>query len=267
MSTVMKQMIITLLTDFGTEDGYAGAIKGVILQKFPQAAVIDISHNIQPFNYRQAAFSLMNYAFYFPSGTIHLTVVDPGVGSSRHGLVIKTSDYFFVGPDNGVFSYLYQSVSFEAWRIREELFGSAVSPTFHGRDMFAPAVVKLLKREALDTFCEPVDHLSSFYESYEVLDDHQYRLKIIQVDHFGNLILNFTLTDWKKLDSPMAIKVQIGHSFLYGIKKSFWEVDQGQMVLTWDSSGFLQIAQNCGNASHTLRMKEGNHILLTISQT
>jgi S-adenosylmethionine hydrolase len=262
-----KPLIITLLTDFGTEDGYTGAIKGVILRKFPQAAVIDISHSIQPFNYRQAAFSLMNYAFYFPADTIHLVVVDPGVGSSRQGLVIKTSDHYFVGPDNGVFSYLYQSVSFEAWRIREELFKSAVSSTFHGRDVFAPAVVKLLKMESLDAFCEPVDHLFSFYESYEVSDDYHYRLKVIHVDHFGNLILNFTLTDWKKLGSPPDIKVQIDHSFLYGIKKSFSEVDQGQMVLTWDSSGFLQIAQNCGNASHTLQMKEGSHILLTISHT
>ncbi|OGB69291.1 MAG: hypothetical protein A2Y94_00315 [Caldithrix sp. RBG_13_44_9] len=267
MPEVKKTSIVTLLTDFGTEDGYVGAIKGVILREYPLAQLTDISHSITAFNFRQAAFSLLNYAYYFPVGTIHLVVVDPGVGSSRQGLVIKSSDYYFVGPDNGVFSHIFQSAAFTAWRIREDLFGQNVSPTFHGRDVFAPAVVRLLKKESPEVFCEPVEHLYSFYESYEVLDDCHYRLKVIQVDHFGNLILNFNLSEWRNLGSPPDIRVQINHSFLYGIKKTFAEVDQGQIVLTWDSRGFLQIAQNCGNASHALKMKEGDHILLTITHS
>jgi S-adenosyl-L-methionine hydrolase (adenosine-forming) len=267
MPEVKKTSIVTLLTDFGTEDGYVGAMKGVILQGFPSAQVIDISHDIAAFNVRQAAFSLINYAYYFPAGSIHLVVVDPGVGSSRQGLILRSPDYYFVGPDNGVFSYIYQSGSFTAWRIREDFFGQRVSPTFHGRDVFAPAVVRLLKKESPEVFCEPVEHLSSFYESYEVLDDHHYRLKVIHIDHFGNLILNFTLSEWRDLGSPSDIRIQIDHSFIYGIKKTFAEVDQGQMALTWDSRGFLQIAQNCGNASRALRMKEGDHILLTITES
>jgi len=267
MPEIKKKSVVTLLTDFGTEDGYVGAMKGVILNGFPPIQLIDISHSIAAFNVRQAAFALINYAYYFPPGTIHLVVVDPGVGSSRQGLVLRSSDYYFVGPDNGVFSYIYQTNSFTAWRIREELFGPEVSPTFHGRDIFAPAVVRLLKKESPEVFCEPLDHLYSFYQSYEVLDDDHYRLKVIQVDHFGNLILNFSLSDWRDLGSPPDIRVQIDHSFLYGIKKTFSEVEQGQITLTWDSRGFLQIAQNHGNASRALRMKEGDHILLTIAHS
>lgn len=265
MSKITKTSIVTLLTDFGTEDGYSGAMKGVILRDFPEATIVDISHEIQPFNYQQAAFSLLNYAFYFPAGTIHVVVVDPGVGSSRNGLIIKTSDYFFIGPDNGVFSYIYESKSFEAWKIREELFGHRVSPTFHGRDIFAPAAVRLLHGESPESFCESVEHLHSFYQNYEVIDDHCYRLKVIHIDHFGNLILNFTMTDWKEIGSPPDIRIQINHSFLYGLKKTFAEVDAGQLLMTWDSRGFLQIAQNGGNAARTLQKKENDFLFLFTS--
>ncbi len=222
MSKLRKTSIVTLLTDFGTEDGYGGAMKGVILRDFPDATVVDISHDIQPFNYRQAAFSLMNYAFYFPAGTIHLVVVDPGVGSSRNGLIIKTSDYYFIGPDNGVFSYIYESKSFEAWKIREELFGEQVSPTFYGRDIFAPAAVRLLQGESPGSFCESVEHLHSFYQSYEVLDERRYRLKVIHVDHFGNLILNFTIADWIEMGRPSDVKIQIEHSFFIRHQENFF---------------------------------------------
>lgn len=265
MSKIKKTSIVTLLTDFGTEDGYSGAMKGVILRDFPEATVVDISHEIQPFNYRQAAFSLLNYAFYFPEGTVHLVVVDPQVGSSRQGLIIQASGHYFIGPDNGVFSYIYESKSFKAWKIREELFGQQVSPTFHGRDIFAPAAVRLLQGKAPASFCEAVEHLYSFYQGYEVLSENRYRLKVLHVDHFGNLILNFTVTDWKEMGSPPEVRIQINHSFLYGIKKTFADVEVGQLVLTWDSQGFLQIAQNGGNAARTLQKKENDFLFLHIS--
>ncbi len=262
-----RQCIITLLTDFGTEDGYVGAMKGVLLNSIPDVSIVDITHNIQPFNYRQAAFSLMNYAFYFPAGTIHLALVDPGVGTGRDCLILKTSDYYFIGPNNGIFSYILHTTGYRAFRIRTELFGSKVSPTFHGRDIFAPAAVRILKGESPDKFSQPLEHLTSFYESFDDLEDDEYRLKVIHVDHFGNLIVNFTLSDWKTLGSPPDVRAQINHSFIYGIKRTFAEAAVDQLLLTWDSRGFLQLAQNCGNAARTLNMKAGDHIVLKVSHS
>jgi S-adenosylmethionine hydrolase len=256
--------IITLLTDFGTKDGYVGAMKGVLINGIPHASIVDITHNIEPFNYRQAAFSLMNYAFYFPAGTVHLAVVDPGVGTGRDCLILKTSDYYFIGPNNGIFSYILHTTGYQAFRINKKQFGSRVSPTFHGRDIFAPAAVRILKGDSLEKFAEPLDHLISFYESYEDMGDDEYRLRVIHVDHFGNLIVNFTSSDWKTLGSPADVRVQINHSFIYGIKRTFAEAAIDQLLLTWDSRGFLQIARNRGNAARTLEMKEGDHIILKV---
>ena len=255
---------VTLLTDFGTEDGYVGAMKGVLLNGIPDIQILDVSHSIQSFGIKQAAFSLMNYAFYFPPGTIHLVVVDPGVGTRREGLVVEAADYFFIGPNNGVFSYIYQFTQYKAYQIRESLFGKNVSATFHGRDIFAPAAVRLFQGESVKGFCDPLKKVVSVYESFQDLGQQEYRLKVIHVDHFGNLILNFTIQDWKAMGSPTDLRIQLNHSFLAGIKKTFGDVPTQQILMTWDSRGFLQIAQNCGHAAHTLKMKEDDFINLKI---
>lgn len=256
--------LVTLLTDFGTADGYVGAMKGVLMHSLPNAKLIDISHEIKPFNYRQAAFALLNYAFYYPKGTIHIVVVDPGVGSERKGLVIKTSNYYFVGPDNGVFSFIYQQDKFQPYEIDISKFGAEISATFHGRDLFVPAAIRILKKENLENFCHPINHVSSFYEPYSQADDGRIVLKIIHIDHFGNLILNFNKSNWSDLGKPGMVKLQIDHSFLFGIKHSFTDVEQGELVLIWDSQGFLQVAQNKGNAASTLQMNVGDtlHLIL-----
>lgn len=258
---------ITLLTDFGTEDGYAGALKGVLLKGIPDIQILDVSHNIQSFGIEQAAFSLMNYAFYFPPGTIHLVVVDPGVGTRREGIVVATSDYFFIGPNNGVFSYVYQFTGYESYQIRESVFGKKVSATFHGRDIFAPAAVRLLQGESVESFCDPLEHVVSIYQSFQDLGDDEYRLKVIHIDHFGNLILNFTMQDWQAMGSPTDLRIQVNNSFLVGIKRTFGDVPVDQILMTWDSRGFLQIAQNCGHAARTLKMKEGDLINLKIHRS
>jgi len=256
--------LVTLLTDFGTADGYVGAMKGLLMQSIPDVRLIDISHEIKPFDYRQAAFALLNYAFYYPKDTIHIVVVDPGVGGERKGLVIKTSNYHFVGPDNGVFSFVYQKDTFQAYEIDLMKFGGEISATFHGRDVFVPAAIRILKKEKLANFCHPVNHVSSFYEPYSQTDDGKIVLKIIHIDHFGNLILNFNKSNWNDLGKPNKVKLQTSHSFLCEIKHSFSDVDQGELVLIWDSQGFLQVAQNEGNAASTLQLQVGDtlHLIL-----
>lgn len=256
--------IVTLLTDFGTEDGYVGAIKGILLRHQPDLQIVDITHNIEAYNIRQAAFAIVNYAYYYPKGTIHIVVVDPGVGSKRKGLIIKAASQYFIGPDNGVFSFLFQEENFKAFEIDESMVSSTISPTFHGRDVFAPAALKLCEGYTPDQFCHPASNISAFYDSYTKISDREFTLKVIHIDHFGNLVLNFKMTDWEAIGSPQDIKTQIKHCFIYGIKQTFSEVEEGQILVIWDSSGFLQISQFMGDASRLLHMSVGDEVRLLI---
>jgi S-adenosylmethionine hydrolase len=256
--------IVTLLTDFGTEDGYAGAMKGILAGSQSDVQIIDISHDIEPYNIRQAAFALFNYAFHYPDKSIHIVVIDPGVGSNRKGIVVESSGQFFIGPDNGVFSFVYRHGPFKAYEIDEKSPGTRISSTFHGRDVFAPAALKIIEGNFSAQTYPEVKNVISFYENYEEVSESDYLLKVIHVDHFGNLILNYTRSDWESLASPKNIKLQIRHCFLYGIKNTFSEVDEGQIVATWDSSGFLQISQYRGSAAHLLHMNVGDEVHLRI---
>ena len=256
--------IITLLTDFGTEDGYAAAMKGVLLSSGGDVRIIDVSHDIAPYDIRQAAFSLLNYAFHFPPGTIHIVVIDPGVGSDRKGIVVESSQRFFIGPDNGVFSFIYHQGKFKAFEIDERSLGTQISPTFHGRDVFAPVALNIIAGQFPDRFFPELQNVISFYDYYEEISGTDYLLKVIHVDHFGNLILNYTRSDWESISGAGSIKLQLKHCFLYGIKNTFSEVDEGQIIATWDSSGFLQIGQYKGNASYQLHMNVGDEVHLKI---
>jgi S-adenosylmethionine hydrolase len=242
-------------------------MKGVILSGLPDSKLVDISHDIRPFDVHQAAFVLNNYSRNFPKGTIHLVVVDPGVGTNREGLVLQSVGQYFIGPNNGVFSYIYRSRLYEAYFIQEKKLGTNISHTFHGRDVFAPVAVKIGKGEPLENFCKIFTNLYSFIETPEDLKKGEYQLKIIHVDHFGNLILNFTFEDWQDLGSPEDITVQVNHSFVKGIHQTFGAVKEKELVVIWDSQGFLQIAQNCGNASQLLKKKPGNSVRMTISKS
>jgi S-adenosylmethionine hydrolase len=260
----MKQdnNIVTLLTDFGTEDGYVAAMKGVLLRSKPNITIVDVSHNIHPYDIRQAAYTLINYAYEFPSKTIHLVVVDPGVGSERNGLILKTDKHYFIGPDNGVFSYVIKEKPYEAFKIKQEDFGPNVSPTFHGRDIFAPAAVRIINKEKFDSFTDVAGPLHTIFENYMHLTDNVIKLKVLHIDHFGNLILNFSKSDWRRLKQPKNIKIEIGRQFIHGIKNTFADVHVGEVLMNWDSQGFLQIAQRHGNAAQTLGLQINSEVLL-----
>ncbi len=260
----MAGKIVTLLTDFGTEDGYVGAMKGVLLSGDATLQVVDISHQIRPFDVRQAAFALYNYYRFFPKGTVHIVVVDPGVGTERTGLVVRTADYYFVGPDNGVFSFIYEYEVFKGFRIEEKKINPDASATFHGRDIFVPVALKLLAGEDLATFTTPYARFESFYEKYRQTGAKELRLKVIHIDHFGNLVLNFTRQDWEQLGKPEGVKIRLKRGFLYGIQRTFGEARKGQILALWDSSGFLQISQNQGNAARMLEMNIGDELVMEI---
>ncbi|GAB4335033.1 MAG: hypothetical protein Kow0037_14250 [Calditrichia bacterium] len=258
----LKNRVITLLTDFGTQDGYVGAMKGILIKHAPAATIVDISHDIQPYNIRQAAFAILNYANHFPEGTVHVVVVDPGVGTERRGIVLQCNNRFFIGPDNGVFSYILFEEDLQVLQILESRLGHSVSSSFHGRDVFAPVAAMLANGEDINPITTPVKDPVSFFEPCELINDHEMELTVVHIDHFGNVIFNFSRADWKKLNWSNNLRLKLERGFIQGLHNTFGEVPEGGVLLMWDSSDFLQLAQNKGNAAKLLNIQVGQKFRL-----
>ena len=183
---------ITLLTDFGTADYFVGAMKGAILSINPQAVIVDITHEIPAQDVAAGAFTLLAAFDTFPEGTVHVAVVDPGVGSERRPIVVSAGNHLFVGPDNGIFTYIYErDSSFEAVHITDEkYFRNPVSTTFHGRDIFAPVAA------ALSTGSDPAALGPQILDPIRLFKSME--PQIIHIDRFGNLITNITRDQFKE---------------------------------------------------------------------
>ncbi len=260
----MSSHIIALVTDFGSEDGYAAAMKGRILSLTPGVTLVDVSHDITPYNIRQAAFALNNCYPYFPPKTIFVVVVDPGVGTERNGLVIKTSQYYFIGPDNGVFSFIYAREAYQAYRIVLHQMEVTISPTFHGRDVFAPIAAKIAANKNIGNYLAETREVVSFLHPPVRTSEKTFTLEALTIDHFGNIILNFHKKDWQKLGNTPNISVVINDQTLNGIHETFGKTGEGELLLTWDSSDYLQIACNKGNAAERLQFSLTDSIQLKI---
>ena len=251
--------IITFLSDFGLTDGYVGSVKGSIFSNFPEARVIDITHEIKPFQIEEAAYTLISYYSYYPKDTVHLTVVDPGVGGNRAPLIIKTANYYLVGPDNGLFSYIYQKEAYTAYEINTTMFDPNISATFHGRDIFAPVAAKLargVKPELLGKLFngKPVDfakHISDKQTDFEA--------KIISIDRFGNIITDLSMTAYDAQSTKKIKRIEINKQIVKTIKKTYSDVEPGKILALWGSAGFLEISVNKGNAAEFLNCKIGDN--------
>ena len=244
--------VIALLTDFGTEDGYVGAMKGKIVSLASDVRVIDISHEIEPFNIRQAAFCLSNCYSFFPEKTVFVIVVDPGVGTDRKGIVIQTAKYFFIGPDNGVFSFIYEKEAVNSFEINPKAIPWKISPTFHGRDIFSPLAAYISTGKSIRKFLAPSKDNKSFMKPVKMIEEKRYKLPVAHIDHFGNVILNFQKKDYAKLVKSKKFKITFRKFTFKRIQKTFGNVSEGKMLLVWDSSGYMQIAKNEGNAAKEL---------------
>ncbi|NOX36938.1 MAG: SAM-dependent chlorinase/fluorinase [Calditrichaeota bacterium] len=260
----MRSSIIALITDFGTEDGYVGAMKGRILTLNPSARIVDISHEIPPFDVRSGAFCLFNSYAYFPEGTIFVVVVDPGVGTRRRGLVLLSDRHVFIGPDNGVFSLILKEERVQAFRIREEQLPGEISPTFHGRDVFAPLAAWKGAGQSIATYLEPVGNPESFWEDPKELDAGKWQLRVLHIDHFGNIILNLRRKDLPASGANIPRKLEGKDFVIQRYLKTFGEAGEGELAMMWDSSGFLQIARNQGHAAETLGARVGDPVILTL---
>ncbi len=253
--------IITFLSDFGLSDGYVGGVKGAIYSNFPDARVIDITHEIKPFQIEEAAYILMSYYSYYPKETVHLTVVDPGVGSSRAALIIKTANYYFVGPDNGLFSYIYQKEAFTAYEINTKMFAEKISATFHGRDIFAPVAAKLARGVKPDLLAKLYDKKPIDIAEHISEDKNIFKAKIISIDRFGNIITNFSKFEYDTLLSKKIENISLKDHLIFPFRKTYSDVKPGELLALWGSAGFLEISINEGNAAESLQCRMENDIV------
>ena len=278
--------IIALLTDFGLEDTYVGVMKGVILKIFSDARLIDISHAIRPQNVREGAFALMNSYSYFPEGTTFCVVIDPGVGSTRLPIAVKTEKYQFVAPDNGVLSYAlslmdsdYQIVALE--NLDYQL--PNVSNTFHGRDIFSPAAAYIARGDVSVTdFGRTVDRMFTFPTPQMSFSNNRLVGEVMHIDHFGNIITNIGRFSWigegqleldplwnsdisRMMIDPEDVNITIHSNTLHSISHAYHEVNRGEILVQIDSSGFLEIGANQDNAAGRLDVVIGDKVMLKLS--
>lgn len=254
--------LITLTTDFGLADSYVGAMKGVILGIDPTATIVDISHDIAPQDVQEAAYVVYTAYPYFPPDTIHVVVVDPGVGSRRRAIALRAAQACFVAPDNGVLSYVLaregmkEAVSLTHSRYHRP----TVSHTFHGRDIFAPVAAHLARGVPLAELGEPVTEIFTFpLPQPQVLPDGGVVGHVLHVDRFGNLILDVREEDCI-LSEGLVLELA-GHR-IQGLGRTFTDVPAGELVAYIGSSGHLEIALREGNAAQSLGMKRGDKIQL-----
>ncbi len=251
---------ITLTTDFGLEDWFVGTMKGVIQKIAPNALVIDLTHGILPGDVRAGTFVLAAAYRYFPTGTIHTVVVDPGVGGERAGVVIETENNFFVGPDNGVFSFALRGERLRSiHRLENPRFQLAeVSRTFHGRDIFAPAAAHLSRGVPAGQLGPRVHDLLQLEWPEPVAIKSGLRGEVVYIDHFGNCITNLPAS---RVLTSGATRVKIGAKSV-PIHDCYSAVKPGKPVAVIGSTDLLEIAINGGNAAKSLKLKAGAKILL-----
>ena len=251
-------MIIALLTDFGIKDYFVGAMKGVILSINSEAKIVDITHEIEPQNIKSAGFTLASCYQNFPSKTIFVAVVDPGVGSNRRAILVETDEYFFIAPDNGLLSLVLENeTNYRAFELtKQKFFRQPVSQTFHGRDLFAPVAAWLSKEISPNKFGKEIKDL--------VLDDslkpqkvspNEIEGQIIHIDNFGNLVTNF-----KNVDLPENFILQLDEKLVSTHQTFYSEAEIGEIFTIWGSAGYLEIVAYHNSAKELLKVKIGERI-------
>jgi hypothetical protein len=252
-------MIVTLTTDFGWSE-YVGTMKGVIYSICPDITVVDITHDIREFDLRHAAYVLHTSAGYFPEGTIHCVVVDPGVGTERRGVIIQDGRYTYVGPDNGVFNFVEVE---RAYHITME----SPSRTFHGRDVFAPVAARLACGRSPEEFGTETEEVHRLDIREAEVKDRTVHGEVICVDHFGNIITNIKrdLLEIMGFMPGSLVSLGIGgKEYRMGFQETYGDSRQGDLISLVGSSGYLEIAVNQGNAGKTLMVKGGEEVRISL---
>lgn len=261
----MSRALITLLTDFGTADYFAGAMKGVILSINPDAQIVDITHEIPPQDIHAAAFTLLAAYKDFPSQTIHVAIVDPGVGSARRPILASCGDQFFVGPDNGLFSYvLEREMPASVIHIQnQKYFRQPLSATFHGRDVFAPVAAALASGvEPLEFGDEITDYVRLESLAPVRLADGKIRARIIHIDRFGNCVTNITREHITDDAIAGGVRLIINGKEITSFRHFFTDESGGsdEVFAIWGSAGFLELASLNTSAAQALDASVGEMV-------
>jgi len=272
--------VITITTDFGTEDAYVPAMKGTMLSICPQARLVDVTHDISPQDVMEAAFVLRSARPYFPEGAVHLVVVDPGVGTDRRAVALRAEGQWFVGPDNGVFPLVLDQEPPDAMvELDDPTFWRSASPstTFHGRDIFAPAAAHLADGRTVEEIGTPIDTLEPLRWARSSTAPQTVQGWVVHVDHFGNCITNIrrsTLADAAELDDsepPLdafpPLKCYAGSTVLRELHPTYGAVPEDDPLLLFGSTGYLEIAANGGNAAELLDIRKGDSIKLVFEES
>lgn len=266
-----RPVIITLTTDFGLNDHFVGAMKGVLLETAPEAQIVDISHAVQPFDILDGALTISQAYSYFPSGTVHMVVVDPGVGTARRPIVVAGDRHMFVAPDNGVLSLVYAREERISVRhvTAEHYFLQPRSNTFHGRDIFSPVAAYLAKGIDPERLGEEIsDYVRFAAPRPKPVDERTLRGVVLKVDRFGNLVTNITPTDLPKLfqAAPPPFKIAVGSKGqATRMCANYADGGPGEVFAILGSMGFLEIASNRGSASQMLGAGKGSEVNVVIT--
>ncbi len=256
--------LITLTTDFGVSDGYVGTMKGVILGIVPNATIVDITHEIQPHAISQAAFVIAAAAPYFPANTVHLVVVDPGVGSQRRAIAVRTGQATFVAPDNGVLTFILHPLTSDqcpsqiVHLTRRQYWLPQVSNTFHGRDIFAPVAAYLAKGVPLFELGELInDPVLLEHPRPRQMTDGSLRGHVVYVDRFGNLVTDIPAA-W--LGKTAQWHIETSDHIIEGLSSAYADVPRGQLLALIGSAGTLELAVREGSAASMLKAGEGSPV-------
>ncbi len=255
--------IVTLTTDFGISDWFVGSLKGIIASNAPNAQVVDITHRIPHHDVKAGAFALMAAAKYFPEGTVHMAVIDPGVGSERSAIAASVRGQYFVGPDNGLLSWaIGPAGADEIFQIdNPEIILEETSTTFHGRDIFAPAAAHLAAGgEIAKLGSRRADMIALLWPPVMSCTDGSLKGAVVYIDRFGNAITNLENVVARAMLTP---RVHLDDGNWMTVADYYQSVPEGELVAVCGSTGYLEIARNSGNAAESLGIRPGSELLLS----
>jgi S-adenosyl-L-methionine hydrolase (adenosine-forming) len=261
----MIQPVITLTTDFGLSDHYAGTMKGVILGIAPAAQIVDITHEVAPFEILDGAYTIAQAYRYFPKRTIHVIVVDPGVGTERRPILAEAAGQYFIAPDNGVLTMIYEREKHKVRVIQNErFFLKNRSTTFHGRDIFAPSAAWLARGTRPSMF----GNLINGYAQLGLLKPQRMGKRIwsgtvLKADRFGNLITNFPIADFADIRGR-AFEMQVGLRLVDRLCSNYAQAAPGELFAIVGSSGYIEVSVNQGSAAKQLGAGAGAPVELTL---
>lgn len=256
--------IVTFTTDFGNRDPYAGIMKGIVLGANPNARIVDITHEIPAHNILNAAFSLIRTCRYFPEGTIHVAIVDPGVGGQRKNIAVRTDQYIFIGPDNGILSPVLSNVKSSEIRVIKNppFIKSRISDTFHGRDVFAPCAGHLSAGNSFAEVGPEIERITHLVYPKVTREANVLKGEIVSIDYFGNMITNISEQLFRSFAGKRKIEAFFGTARFNRIMQRYSDVPQGTPLVLFGSCGYLEISMNEGNAASYFMTSAGSPVTI-----